>query len=164
VAAFTSMAVVFIVRTFADAVFLANFGVDYVPHFYVAQSAALIGMSFLYVADRRGAVVIDTVILLALVATTLAAPFLPTWRRSRSLMLIGASTLGQMAVWNAVTSVVSGRKSRTFLPRAGAAATPVRSRGFGSSGIVSMGGVTALAWTSAGSRSRPWCCGSSCAG
>ncbi|MEO8701900.1 MAG: cyclic nucleotide-binding domain-containing protein [Kofleriaceae bacterium] len=154
VAAFSSMAVVFLVKTFADAVFLADYGVDYVPHFYVAQSLLMIGLSFGYSWAARGrlVIVLDGVILLALAATSIVGVFagdsMTFWL---ALALITLSTLAQLAVWNAVTSVVSGRKSRTFLPRAGAAATAGAVVGsFAASGIVGLGGIEALAFTSAG--------------
>ncbi len=44
-AAFVSMAVVFVSKTFADTIFLAEFGVAYVPHFFVAQAAGIIAGS-----------------------------------------------------------------------------------------------------------------------
>ncbi len=155
-AAFASMAVVFVVKTFADAVFLAEFGAQYVPHFFVAQSAALIGTSFLYTyLIRWGSAITDSIILVALAGTALASPFLAARGGAAlfalSIALITLSTLGQLAIWNTATSVVSGRKARTFLPRAGAAATAgAVVGGFASSGIVGLGGVTALAWVSGG--------------
>ncbi len=148
-----SMGLVFVVKTFADAVFLASYGMQYVPHLYVAQACALIGVSFLYSwLVKRGAVAVDTIILIALAAVATAAPMLPEAATfAVVLALVTLSTLAQLAVWNAVSSVVTGRKSRTFLPRAGAAATAgAVVGGFASSGIVALLGVASLAWVSAG--------------
>ena len=62
------MAVVFVVKTFADAVFLAEFGAQYVPHFFVAQAAALIGTSFLYTyLIRWGPAIVFGVLVIVLV-------------------------------------------------------------------------------------------------
>ncbi len=147
-----SMGLVFVVKTFADAVFLASYGMEYVPHLYVAQAAALIGLSFLYSwLVARGPLAIDTLIMLALAGTAGVAPLLPDVATfAVVLALVTLSTLAQLAVWNAVSSVVSGRTSRTFLPRAGAAATAgAVVGGFASSGIVALVGLAALAWVSA---------------
>lgn len=150
-ASFLSMGLVFVAKTFADAVFLAEFGVKYVPHFYVAQAAGLILSSAGYgAALKRGpAAPLDVTILLAFAGTALtgsvavraggAAVF------GLALALTVLSTLASLAIWNAATAIVSGRRSRWFLPRAGAAATAgAVVGGFGSSAVVGALTVDAL--------------------
>jgi hypothetical protein len=150
-AAFLSMGLVFVAKTFADAVFLAEFGVTYVPHFYVAQAAGLILSSAGYgAALRRGpAAPLDLAILLAFAAS---AGFGPVAVRTGGAAVFGLalaltvlSTLASLAVWNAATAIVSGRRSRWFLPRAGAAATAgAVVGGFGSSAVVGALTIDAL--------------------
>ena len=151
-AAFLSMATVFVSKTFADAVFLAEFGVAYVPHFFVAQAIGLIATSAGYGAliRRRAAAPIDATILLAFAGTAVLGPLAVGLGGPAlfavSLGLIVLSTLTNLAVWNAATAVVSGRRSRWFLPRAGAASTAGAVVGsFGSSAVVGVLGVEALA-------------------
>ena len=150
-AAFLSMALVFVAKTFADAVFLAEFGVKYVPHFYVAQAAGLILSSVGYGAalKRSPAAPLDMAILLAFAATAALGPVAvraggaPVFGLALALTVL--STLASLAVWNAATAIVSGRKSRWFLPRAGAAATAgAVVGGFGSSAVVGMLTIDAL--------------------
>jgi hypothetical protein len=153
VAAFTSMAAVFVVKTFADTVFLAEYGVDYVPHFFVAQSALVVAISFGYSwAIRRGAIAIDIAILVGLAGISAAAPVLAELATfALALGMVTLSTLSQLAIWNAATAVVSGRKARAFLPRLGAAATAgAVAGGFASSALVGLAGIELLAWVSAG--------------
>ncbi len=150
-AAFLSMALVFVAKTFADAVFLAEFGVKYVPHFYVAQAGGLILSSVGYGAalKRSPAAPLDLAILLAFAATAALGPVAvraggpPVFALSLGITVL--STLASLAVWNAATAIVSGRKSRWFLPRAGAAATAgAVVGGFGSSAVVGAMTIDAL--------------------
>jgi hypothetical protein len=150
-AAFLSMALVFVAKTFADTVFLAEFGVKYVPHFYVAQAAGLILSSAGYgAALKRGpSAPLDLAILLAFAGTAAFGPVAvraggpPVFALSLALTVL--STLASLAVWNAATAIVSGRKSRWFLPRAGAAATAgAVVGGFGSSAVVGALTIDAL--------------------
>ena len=151
-AAFLSMVVVFVVKTFADTVFLAEYGVAYLPHFFVAQAAAIIITSALYGAIiRRGpSLSADLAILAILAGTALVAPVIGdrggAWVFAITLALLVFAALAALVVWNAATAVVSGRAARSFIPRAGAAATMgAILGGFGSSAIVAIGGVAALA-------------------
>ena len=146
-AAFLSMVVVFVVKTFADTVFLAEYGVEYLPHFFVAQAAATIATSALYGAViRRGpSLSADLTILATLAATAILAPAIGdrggAWVFAITLALLVFATLASLVVWNAATAVVSGRAARSFIPRAGAAATMgAILGGFGSSAIVAMPG------------------------
>ena len=150
-AAFLSMALVFVAKTFADAVFLAEFGVKYVPHFYVAQAIGLILASAGYgAALKRGpSAPLDLAVLLIFAATAALGPVAvrtggpPVFALSLALTVL--STLASLAVWNAATAIVSGRKSRWFLPRAGAAATAgAVVGGFGSSAVVGALTIDAL--------------------
>ncbi|HEU5057279.1 MAG TPA: hypothetical protein VFU21_12170, partial [Kofleriaceae bacterium] len=150
-AAFLSMALVFVAKTFADAVFLAEFGVVYVPHFYVAQAAGLILSSAAYgAALRRGpSAPLDLAILLCFAVTAALGPVAvraggpPVFGLALALTVL--STLASLAVWNAATAIVSGRRSRWFLPRAGAAATAgAVVGGFGSSAVVGALTIDAL--------------------
>lgn len=150
-AAFMSMALVFVSKTFADAVFLAEFGIGYVPHFYIAQAAALIASSTLYgAAIRRGpSAPLDAAILLTFACSAVLGPWAVRtggWAVfANSLALTVLSTLASLVMWNAATAVVSGRKSRWFIPRAGAAATAgAVVGGFGASGVVAALQVEAL--------------------
>lgn len=150
-AAFLSMGLVFVAKTFADAVFLAEFGVAYVPHFYVAQAAGLILSSAGYgAALKRGpAAPLDLAILVAFAATAGLGPALVRTGGAAvfglALALTVLSTLASLAIWNASTAIVSGRKSRWFLPRAGAAATAgAVVGGFGSSAVVGALTIDAL--------------------
>src|SRR5688572_25246067 len=114
-AAFLSMGLVFVAKTFADSVFLAEFGIAYVPHFYVAQAAGLILASAGYgAALRRGpSAPLDAAILIAFAGTAALGPVAvraggaPVF--ALSLALTVQSTLASLAVWNAATAVVSGR-------------------------------------------------------
>jgi len=151
-AAFLSMVVAFVLKTFADAVFLAEYGVEYVPHLFVAQAAALITGSAAYgTLIRRGRTAIaDLVVLLSLIGISFAAPALVerggAWVFVVTLALVVLSALAAMAIWNAATAVVSGRAARAFIPRAGAAATMgAVLGGFGSSAIIGLASVAALA-------------------
>lgn len=151
VGAFLSMAMMFVVKTFADTVFLAEYGIEYVPHFFVAQSASLVATSFGYTAlIRRNATAIsDLTIIAALLAVCAGAPLAldrgGPWVFVLSLLLITLSGLAGIAVWNLITSIVSGRRARAFLPRAAAAQTAGAIIGsFGSSGVVAVIGVDAL--------------------
>ena len=150
-AAFLSMALVFVAKTFADSVFLAEFGVKYVPHFYVAQAGGLILSSVGYGAalKKSPAAPLDLAILLAFAATAALGPVAvraggpPVFALALALTVL--STLASLAVWNAATAIVSGRKSRWFLPRAGAAATAgAVLGGFGSSAVVGALTIDAL--------------------
>ena len=150
--AFSSMAVVFIAKTFADTVFLSAFGVQYVPHFYVALAISLIGGSTLYGAllRRRAVIAMDVFILAALIAACAAAPWAADlgggWVFSVAVTLHALPTIASLALWNAATGVATGRRARKFIPRAGAAATlGGMLGGFASSGVVSALGVEALA-------------------
>src|SRR5690606_3147517 len=121
--------VVFVSKTFADAVFLAEFGVAYVPHMFVAQAVGLVAASAGYGAliRRRAAPPIDAAILIAFAATALlgvlAVPAGGAPVFAIALALTVLATLTSLAVWNSATAVVSGRRSRWCLPRAGAAST-----------------------------------------
>ena len=150
-AAFLSMALVFVAKTFADTVFLAEFGVKYVPHFYVAQAAGLILASAGYgAALKRGpSAPLDLGILLAFAVSAGLGPVAvraggpPVFALALALTVL--STLASLAVWNAATAIVSGRRSRWFLPRAGAAATAgAVVGGFGSSAVVGAMTIYAL--------------------
>ena len=150
-AALLAMAAVFVYKTLADAIFLGKFGVEYVPHFYVAQAAALISTSALYskLLERGRSLRSDVPVLVLAALAGAAAPFSEgagDWAIfSASLAVITLSGLAQLAVWNAATSVVSGRRSRSFLPIVGAAATVgAVLGGFGSSAIVAVLGTSAL--------------------
>jgi Cyclic nucleotide-binding domain len=151
-AAFLSMAVVFVSKTFADTVFLAEFGVAYVPHFFVAQAAGIVASSAGYGALLRkvSAPPIDLAILGAFAASAVfglwavAAGGVAVFAVSLALSVLSA--LAFMVMWNAATSVVSGRRSRSFLPLAGAAATAGAVIGsFGSTAVVGVFGMAALA-------------------
>jgi hypothetical protein len=150
-AAFLSMALVFVSKTFADAIFLGEFGIGYVPHFYIAQAIGLISSSAAYgAAIRRGpSAPLDAVILIAFAASAALGPLAVRAGGgavfAESLALTVLSTLASLAMWNAATAVVSGRKSRWFIPRAGAAATAgAVIGGFGASGVVAVLQVQAL--------------------
>jgi len=151
-ATFLSMVVAFVLKTFTDAVFLDAYGVEYVPHFFVAQAAALITTSAAYGAliRRRHTAIADVVVLLSLVGACLFAPALVArggpWVFVVTLVLAVLPALAAMAIWNAATAVVSGRAARAFIPRAGAAATlGAVLGGFGASAVVAAFGVPALA-------------------
>jgi hypothetical protein len=152
VAAFLSMAVVFVSKTFADTIFLTEFGVAYVPHFFVAQAAGIVAGSAAYgwLLRRFSAPPIDLAILGGFAAVALfglwadrvgdAAVF------GVSLGLTILSAMAFMVMWNAATAVVSGRRSRRFLPLAGAAATAGAVVGsFGSTAVVGAVDMVALA-------------------
>lgn len=155
-AALLSMATVFVLKTYADAVFLAEYGVAYLPHFYIAQAAALITSAGAYSRlIRRGAARIDAVLLLAVVAAGVLAPLLDElggpWVFAVALAVLTLSGLAQLAVWNAATSIRSGRGMRSLLPKIGAAATVGAALGgFGSSAIVSATSLGALGPVGAG--------------
>lgn len=152
VAAFLSMAVVFVSKTFSDTIFLAEFGVAYVPHFFVVQAAGIVAGSAAYgwLLRRFSAPPIDLTILIGFAAVALfglwadqvgdAAVF------GVSLGLAVLSAMAFMVMWNAATAVVSGRRSRRFLPLAGAAATAGAVVGsFGSTAVVGAVDMVALA-------------------
>lgn len=151
-AAFVSTATVFVAKTYADSLFLAEFGARYIPHFIVGQGLLLASVAAGYgrLLKRGKALTFDILILAAVVLITATAPLLTALGRPHlfavSLMIIAGTALGQMVVWNAATSVVSGRAARAFLPRAGAAATAgAVVGGFGSSAIVGVMSLEALA-------------------
>ncbi|HWM86327.1 MAG TPA: cyclic nucleotide-binding domain-containing protein [Kofleriaceae bacterium] len=142
-AAFLSMAVVFVSKTFADTIFLARFGVTYVPHFFVIQAAGIIASSAVYGAllRRLSSPPIDLAILAAFAATAVVGLWADegggaaVFGVSLALSVLGA--LAFMVMWNAATAVVSGRRSRRFIPLAGAAATAGAVVGsFGSTAVV----------------------------
>lgn len=156
-AAFGSMAVVFILKTLADTVFLAEFGVTYVPHFFVAQSLLVVSSSAAYGAliKRRSPLPWDLVILGGLAAVALAAPMVISrggpWVFVVSLVLISLSSVANAAVWNAATAAARGRRSRAFLPTVSAAATAgAMAGGFVSSSVVATAGVVWLGPVAAG--------------
>jgi hypothetical protein len=141
--AFVSMAVVFVSKTFADTIFLAEYGAAYVPHFFVAQAAGIIATSAGYgwLLKRVSSPPIDVAVLGVFAASAAAG----VWAVKAggpsvfvvSLALSVLSALAFMVMWNAATAVVSGRRSRRFLPLAGAAATAGAVVGsFGSTAVV----------------------------
>src|SRR6266545_1250218 len=141
--AFLSMAVVFVSKTFADTIFLAEFGAAYVPHFLVAQAAGIVAGSAGYGAllRRVHSTPIDLAILVAFAASAASAGWALAAGGAAvfavSLGLSVFSALAFMVMWNAATAVVSGRRSRRFLPLAGAAATAGAVVGsFGASAVV----------------------------
>jgi Cyclic nucleotide-binding domain len=151
-AAFVSMAVVFVSKTFADTIFLAEFGVAYVPHFFVIQAAGIIAGSAGYGAllRRVSSPPIDLAILAAFAGSALAG----LWAVAAGGAAVFAVSLAQavlsamafMVMWNATTAVVSGRRSRSFIPMAGAAATAGAVVGsFGSTAVVGAFEAEALA-------------------
>lgn len=150
-AALLSMAAVFVFKTYADAVFLAEYGVAYVPHFYVAQAAALIASSGAYTRlIRRGATRVDVPVLVATAALGAGAPFFEhlggAWVFAVALGVLTLSGLAQLAVWNAATAIAGGRSARAFLPKVGAAATTGAALGaFGSTAIVGAADLDFLA-------------------
>ncbi|HKE20235.1 MAG TPA: cyclic nucleotide-binding domain-containing protein [Kofleriaceae bacterium] len=128
-AAFVSMAAVFVSKTFADTIFLAEFGAAYVPHFLVAQAAGIIATSAGYgwLLKRMSSPPIDVAVLALFAASAgggmwaVKAGGVAVFAVSVALSVFSA--LAFMVMWNAATAVVSGRRSRRFLPLAGAAAT-----------------------------------------
>ncbi len=99
---------------------------------------------------RRHTTTADITVLLALVGVSLFAPALVgrggAWVFAVTLALVVLPSLAAMAIWNAATAVVTGRAVRAFIPRVGAAATlGAVLGGFGSSAVVALAGVTALA-------------------
>ncbi len=146
------MAVAFVIKTYADALFLAEYGVAYVPHFMVGQAIALVAAAYGYGRLIRAgrtllfdATILTTLMILATLAPLLADRGRP-WPFIVSLSLIATSAMTQMVIWNAATAVVSGRAARTFLPRAGAAATAgAVVGGFVSSAIVGVSSLQTLA-------------------
>jgi hypothetical protein len=156
-AAFVSMAVVFVSKTFADTIFLAEFGVAYVPHFFVIQAAGIIAGSAGYGALLRR--VSSPPIDLALLGMFAASALAGLWAVAAGGAMVFAVSLAQavlsamafMVMWNATTAVVSGRRSRSFLPLAGAAATSGAVVGsFGSTAVVGAFEAVALAPVIAG--------------
>ncbi len=151
-AAFVSMAVVFVSKTFADTIFLAEFGVAYVPHFFVAQAAGIIAGSAGYgwLLRKVSAPPIDLAILGAFAVSAgfgmwaVKAGGVAVFAVSLALSVLSA--LAFMVMWNAATAVVSGRRSRRFIPLAGAAATAGAVAGsFGSTAVVGGFEMAALA-------------------
>lgn len=151
-AAFVSMAVVFVSKTFADTIFLVEFGAKYVPHFLVIQAAGIVAGSAAYGAllRRVSSPPIDLAILIAFALSAVAGIWADRAGDGAvfvvSLALSVLSALAFMVMWNAVTSVVSGRRSRRFLPLAGAAATSGAVVGsFGSTAVVRVFDMVGLA-------------------
>lgn len=150
-AAFVSMLVVVVTKTFADTVVLAAYGVEYVPHFFVAQAAVTIASSAAYGAlVRRSTTWPDAGVCVALVVAAGAAPALVSrggpWPFVAALAVSALAALAAMVAWNAATGVVSGRAARSFLPRAGAAATfGAVVGGLAASAVVTAADVAALA-------------------
>lgn len=150
-AAFVSMAVVFISKTFADAAFLGEFGVKYVPHMFIAQAVTMVASSSGYSAliKRLPAAPVDAAILLSFVVAAVLGPLAIAAGGPAvfvlALVMTVLATLTNLAVWNAATAVVSGRRSRWFLPRVGAASTAGATLGsLGSSALVGAFDVEAL--------------------
>ncbi|MCG8417400.1 MAG: cyclic nucleotide-binding domain-containing protein [Proteobacteria bacterium] len=150
-AAFCTMAVVFMLKTLAETAFLAEFGSTYVPHFFVAQSVAVVSLSAGYGAliKRMKALPFDLIILFGLAVVSLFAPpaieLGGAWVFVVTLILISVSSLAFLAVWNAATEVVRGRRARTFVAQASAAATAgAMTGGFAASGVVATTGVVWL--------------------
>src|SRR6266545_847910 len=141
--AFLSMAGVFVTKTFADTIFLAEFGATYLPHFITAQAIGIVATSAGYgwLLRRAPALTIDLTILGGFAASALAglwavrAGGAAVFAVTLALSVLGA--LAYMVLWNAATAVVSGRRSRRFLPLAGAASTAGAVVGsFGSTAVV----------------------------
>lgn len=151
-AAFVSAAVVFVLRIYAETVFLAEFGSVYLPHFFAVHAVTLILASATYGACIRfgNTTGFDALMLLLLAGAAFAAPLAVrvggTWLFVMTVTLLTLSTLALFASWNALTAVVRGRRERTFLPRAGAAATAgAMAGGFGALAVIATKGVPALA-------------------
>lgn len=156
-AAFLSTANVFVLKTYFDAEFLAEFGARWLPHFFVAQSLALMALSAAYAAIRRPRVRLsaDLFVLLATVALAVTA----SWLFNRgaalvfgvSLAFFSLTALTAMAVWNAAMSGVPGREARRFVGRMAAVATSGAVVGsFASSALIVRSGVAVLAPFGAG--------------
>lgn len=155
-AAFVSMVVVVVTKTFADTVVLAAYGVEYVPHFFVAQAAATITGAAAYGAlVRRSSLWPDALVCGALVIAASTAPALVArggaWPFAAALAVSALAAMAAMVVWNAATGVVSGRAARTFIPQAGAAATlGAVMGGLLASAVVAVTDVATLAPVAAG--------------
>jgi hypothetical protein len=152
--ALLSMAVVFALKSFAETLFLAHFGATYLPHFLVAQALALMASSSAYGAllRRRDARAVDLVLLGAQAVLCGGASLVEhaAWRFLVPVALLTLSSLTSMALWNAVGAVASGRRARSFLPRAGAAATAgAVIGGFGATAVVGVAGWDAVGPTAA---------------
>lgn len=143
--AFLSMLIVFALKTLSDTAFLDEFGPEFVPHFIIGEALVLVVTSTTYgvIIKRRQTPLADVGIIAGLIAV---AFFTPAAMReggwilfADTLLLVTLSGLAALAVWNGATSLVSGRRSRTFVPRAGAAATAgAVVGGFGSSVVIEM--------------------------
>ncbi|MEM9491426.1 MAG: hypothetical protein AAGC55_19935, partial [Myxococcota bacterium] len=150
-AAFCSMAVVFILKTLADTMFLAEYGSAYVPHFFAAQSLtlAVTAAGYSRMIKTGPLLHLDLTIVVLLAATAMLAPLAIDLGGPAvfavALLLVALSELAFMAVWNAATAVARGRAQRSFLPRASAAATAgAIFGGFAASAISATVGVTWL--------------------
>lgn len=155
--AFLAMAAVFALKTYADTVFLDAYGVAYVPHLFVALAAASIGgaSAYSWVLRRGNAAALDYGLLAAAAACSFAAPVAVArggaWVFAVALVLSALPALANLAAWTAVTATVTGRRARTFVPRASAAATiGAVLGGFASSGAVGAFGMNALAYFGGG--------------
>ena len=145
------MFVVFLLKPLSDAVFLAAYGAAYVPHFTALEAVSIIVASSIYsIILRRGpSAVLDISILLMLGASALVSPFAiergGVWVFAVALALNALATVASLAVWNAATGVVRGRRARAFVPRASAAATAgAICGGFSASGLAAMVDLTWL--------------------
>jgi hypothetical protein len=154
---FLAMAVIFVVKSFTDAVFLSHYGIDFVPHFFIAQSLALMGTSSLYAFIRRGDAValLEVMILGVLIAAAAPAAQIAAlggvWVFALSLLLFASATMASVMAWNAALTVVRGREIRAFVPKVAASATLGAVLGsFGASGIVFLAGLDALGPVAAG--------------
>jgi CRP/FNR family transcriptional regulator, cyclic AMP receptor protein len=145
--AFLSMLIVFALKTLADTAFLDEFGPAFVPHFIIGEALILVITSTTYgvIIKRRKTPLADVGIICGLIAVAFFSPMAAReggWILfAAALALVTLSGLAALAVWNGATSLVSGRRSRTFVPRAGAAATSgAVVGGFGSSGLIELSG------------------------
>lgn len=124
-----SMATVFILKTFTDTLFLSVYGVELLPHFLATHAFVLIIATVTYSALLRHfkSIYLDLILITSLGSLVFASPMIVAWNENSVfvvvLLLSVLSTTVNLALWNTIAFVTSGRGTRYFLPRAGAAAT-----------------------------------------
>jgi len=129
VSAILAMAMIFILKTYADTSFLVISGADHLPHLLAGQAALMMLVAFVYSRSLSLArpIVFDVLFMLLSIAMALMSPSLLEYGSDGAfavaLMLLTFPAMANLSLWNSLQNIVQGRKLRVFLPKLGAAAT-----------------------------------------
>lgn len=128
--AFSSVAETAVIRIFADAILLTEFGPESLPAFFVGSSLAFMAASLAYAwaLGVASSVRLNTWLLASLAVFCVIARHLfpvlgPSFVFALSLLLTVAAPLARILCWNAITECFDIRQAKRLLPIAGAGST-----------------------------------------